>query len=104
MTMNKDVIRRGYPNPNYTEEDIRTEEEAELLTDVGLVTIEGDHYEKLVSKAAALDILTADIKNNINCGVRGYSMVDNDLVMAVTGMKTYKAAIEKMEEGKNGAD
>ena len=71
MTMNKDVIKRGYPNPNYTEEDIRTEEEAELLTDVGLVTIEGDHYEKLVSKAAALDILTADIKNNINCGVRG---------------------------------
>lgn len=70
-------IKRGYPNPNYTEEDILTEEEAELLADVGLVTIDADHYEELVSKAAALDILTSCIQ------ITG--KVDDDIVKAVTG-------------------
>ena len=97
-------IKRGYPNPNYTEEDILPTDEDFLKPLPLLVTVEVDHYEELVSKAAALDILTADIKNNINCGILGYSMVDSDLVMAVTGMKAHKAAIQKMEDGKNGAD
>jgi len=70
-------IKRGYPNPNYTENDILTEEEAELLADVGLVTIDADHYEELVSKAAALDILTSCIQ------ITG--KVDDDIVKAVTG-------------------
>ena len=70
-------IKRGYPNPNYTDGDILTEEEAELLADVGLVTIDADHYEELVSKAAALDILTADLKK------RG--SVNDEVVWAVTG-------------------
>lgn len=70
-------IKRGYPNPNYTEEDILTEEETELLADVGLVTIDADHYEELVSKAAALDILTSCIQ------ITG--KVDDDIVKAVTG-------------------
>lgn len=70
-------IKRGYPNPNYTEEDILTEEETELLAEVGLVTIDADHYEELVSKAAALDILTSCIQ------ITG--KVDDDIVKAVTG-------------------
>lgn len=68
--------KRGYPNPNYTEEDVMTEEEA-ILEEVGLVTLPVDHYEMLVSKAAALDILTADLKR------RG--SVNDDIVLAVTG-------------------
>lgn len=68
--------KRGYPNPNYTEDDVMTEEEA-ILEEVGLVTLPVDHYEMLVSKAAALDILTADLKR------RG--SVNDDIVLAVTG-------------------
>lgn len=68
--------KRGYPNPNYTEDDVMTEEEA-VLEEVGLVTLPVDHYEMLVSKAAALDILTADLKR------RG--SVNDDIVLAVTG-------------------
>ena len=68
--------KRGYPNPNYTEEDVMTEEEA-ILEEVGLVTLPVDHYEMLVSKAAAIDILTADLKR------RG--SVNDDIVLAVTG-------------------
>lgn len=88
-------IKRGYPNPNYTENDILTEEEAELLADVGLVTIDADHYEELVSKAAALDIIAADIKANID-SKKSYSRVNDSLVMAVTGMNTY--AVKKGED------
>lgn len=69
--------KRGYPNPNYTEADILTKEETELLAEVGLVTIDADHYEELVSKAAALDILTSCIQ------ITG--KVDDDIVKAVTG-------------------
>lgn len=68
--------KRGYPNPNYTEEDVMTEEEA-ILEEVGLVTLPVDHYEMLVSKSAAIDILTADLKR------RG--SVNDDIVLAVTG-------------------
>lgn len=68
--------KRGYPNPNYTEDDVLTEEEA-LEMEVGLVTIDAEHYEMLVAKAAALDILTADIRK------RGE--IHNEVVWAVTG-------------------
>ena len=73
-------IKRGYPNPNYTEEDILTgkvTEEDFLEMETGLVTIDADHYEELVSKAAALDILTADLKK------RG--SVNDEVVWVVTG-------------------
>lgn len=83
-------IKRGYPNPNYTEEDILHEEEAELNLGVGLVTIDADHYEELVSKAAALDILTADIKSKIDSSTAEYNLVNDSLVMAVTGTGAYK--------------
>ena len=80
-------IKRGYPNPNYTEKDVITEEEA-ILEEVGLVTLPVDHYEMLVSKAAALDIIAADIKANIDAK-KSYSRVNDSLVMAVTGMNAY---------------
>jgi hypothetical protein len=96
-------IKRGYPNPNYTDGDILTEEEAELLADVGLVTIDADHYEELVSKAAALDILTADIKSLIDSGESGYGLINDSLVLAVTGMGAYQRK-KKMEEKTDGQD
>lgn len=69
-------IKKGYPNPNYTDEDVITEEEA-ILEEVSLVTLPVDHYEMLVSKAAAHDILTGYIQ------ITG--KVDDELVKAVTG-------------------
>jgi len=87
-------IKRGYPNSNYTEEDVITEEEA-ILEEVGLVTLPVDHYEMLVSKAAALDIIAADIKANID-SKKSYSRVNDSIVMAVTGMNAY--AVKKGED------
>ena len=66
---------RGYPNPNYTEENIRSVEELEEIADV--VMIDTDHYEELVAKASALDMLTAAIKT--------MGSVDENIVRAVTG-------------------
>lgn len=80
--------KRGYPNPNYTEEDVMTEEEA-ILEEIGLVTLPVDHYEELVSKAAALDILTSCIQ------ITGE--VDNDIVKAVTGTITKVDMVPKTE-------
>ena len=79
--------KRGYPNPNYTDKDVITEEEA-TLEEVSLVTLPVDHYEMLVSKAAALDIIAADIKANIDAK-KSYSRVNDSIVMAVTGMNAY---------------
>lgn len=98
-------IKRGYPNPNYTEEDILTgkvTEEDFLELDPGLVTVEADHYEELVSKAAALDILTADIKSLIDSGESGYGLINDSLVLAVTGMGAYQRKKKMEEEKKDG--
>ena len=93
-------IRRGYPNPNYTAEDIQeTAEELDLHP--GYVTIEADHYEELVSKAAALDILTADIKSRIDSLESDYNMINDSLVLAATGMGAYQRK-KKMEGMKDG--
>lgn len=85
-------IKRGYPNPNYTEEDILTgkvTEENFLELDPGLVTVEADHYEELVSKAAALDILTSCIQ------ITG--KVDDEIVKAVTGTIAKVEMVPKTE-------
>ena len=84
--------KRGYPNPNYTEEDILSEEEAELLEEIGMVTVDVDRYEKLVAKAAALDILTASIQRKGD--------IDDDVVLAVTGAIPSKE-IEELKRDKD---
>lgn len=85
-------IKRGYPNPNYTEEDILTgkvTEEDFLELETGLVTVEADHYEELVSKAAAHDILTSYIQIT--------RKVDDELVKAVTGTIAKVEMVPKTE-------
>ena len=101
-------IKRGYPNPNYTEEDILTgkvTEETLLEMAPYMVMIDADRYEKLISKAAALDILTAQI--------RATGAVNEDVVMAVTGTHEVQEFVPKSEadsyfnwymEQKNKAD
>lgn len=85
-------IKRGYPNPNYTEEDILTgkvTEEDFLELAPKLVAVEADHYEELVSKAAALDILTGHIR------ITG--KVDDEVVKAVTGTIAKVEMVPKTE-------
>lgn len=77
-------IKRGYPNPNYTAEDV--DEYLEEPT----VTLPSSMFFELASKATALDILRADIKANID-NKKAYEQVNTSLVLAVTGMNTYKA-------------
>ncbi len=69
--------------------------EAELETMQVMVSL--DHYEELVRKAAALDLLTADIRLRIDQG-ETYGVVSDSLVMAVTGMSKYKA-MKRAETG-----
>lgn len=76
-------IKRGYPNPNYTAEDV--DEYLEEPT----VTLPSSMFFELASKATALDILRADIKANID-NKKAYEHVNTSLVLAVTGMNTYK--------------
>ena len=85
-------IKRGYPNPNYTEEDILTgkvTEETLLELAPYMVMIDTDRYEKLISKAAALDILTAQIR------ITGE--VNEDVARAVTGTLNAKEFVPKSE-------
>ena len=84
---------RGYPNPNYSDRDVGLppiEMNAQIC-------IDDNEYRELVSKAAALDILTADLKRKIDYG-HSYSLVDDDLVLAVTGMNVYQAKKKAEEE------
>ena len=76
-------IKRGYPNPNYTDEDV--DEYIEEPT----VTLPASMFFELASKATALDILRADIKANFD-SPKAYQNVNPSLVLAVTGMNTYK--------------
>ena len=82
---------RGYPNPNYTEDDIMTEEEMEEL---GMVYVDLEHYEELVSKAAKFDILAENIHST--------GRVDDDVVRAVVNV-TPEEAVQKLSGEKDRA-
>ena len=71
--------KRGYPNPNYTDEDVMAEpvEVKEEITIDETVVISPDKFERLCAKAAALDILTAAVSRK--------GEVNADIVWAVTG-------------------
>ena len=78
---------RGYPNPNYTKEDVMAD--GEILEEIGLVTLETDHYEELVSKAAMFDCLASAIKS--------MGKVDDDVVRAITGTVSNEPMVPKKE-------
>lgn len=71
--------KRGYPNPDYTEEDIMKEpvEMKEEITIDETVVISPDKFQQLCAKAAALDILTARIKF--------MGKIEDEIVFACTG-------------------
>ena len=75
----------GYPNPNYDPHSIETKD-IKINT---YITLEDSEYRELVVKAAALDILTAQI--------RATGAVNEDVVMAVTGTHEVQEFVPKSE-------
>lgn len=90
-------IKRGYPNPNYTDEDIQDGIPLEMNAEI---MIDDKEYRELVAKAAALDILTADIKSKIDTGDSDYNLVNDAVVLSVTGMAAYKRMKDFETKGK----
>ena len=90
-------IKRGYPNPNYTDEDIQDGIPLEMNAEI---MIDDKEYRELVAKAAALDILTADIKSQIDTGASDYNLVNDAVVLSVTGMAAYKRMKDFETKGK----
>lgn len=62
------------------------------------INVELEHYEELVAKAKAFDIITEDIKSKIDIGVSDYSLVNETVVLAVTGMQAYKRIKNQNQE------
>ena len=62
------------------------------------INVELEHYEELVAKAKAFDIITEDIKSKIDTGVSDYSLVNETVVLAVTGMRAYKRIKNQNQE------
>jgi len=79
--------KRGYPNPNYNEEDILPGAPLEVKAEV---MIDDKDYRELVLKAGLFDLITANIKAAIDYG-HHYSEVDDSFILAITGMDAYKA-------------
>ena len=73
--------------------------EGEVLKMESEVLMEDNEYRELCSKATALDILAADLKAKIDYGYN-YNLVNDDLVLAVTGMGAYKRKKEFEERQK----
>ena len=77
--------KRGYPNPNYTEEDVLPGVPLEVNSELIL----SDELIEFIQKAAALDILSAAVKAT--------GKVDDDLVRAITGTLTDEPMVPKKE-------
>ena len=77
--------KRGYPNPNYTEEDILPgcpmEVKSELILD--------DQIIQYIQKAAMFDCLASAVKLT--------GKVDDDLVKALTGNMSQEEMVPKKE-------
>ena len=96
----KPNIKTGYPNPNYTEEDIREGVPLEMNAEI---MIDDKEYRELVAKASAFDIITAEIKSRIDYdNISEYHLVDDDMILQITGMAAYRR--QKMWEEKQKAE
>jgi hypothetical protein len=86
----------------------------EIISDE-VITIAKEEYDALRRKAQCLDIIEADIRMKIDQGENGYSLINDDLILLLTGMKAYQrdklrevarraAARLKAQTGKDEAD
>lgn len=68
-----------------------------------VIAIQKSEYDELRRKANVLDILEADIRMKSDEGKEDYSLVDDDLVMLLTGMKAYQMEKRRVEAKRNAA-
>lgn len=68
-----------------------------------VITIQKSEYDELRRKANVLDILEADIRMKSDEGKKDYSLVDDDLVLLLTGMKAYQLDKRRAEARRNAA-
>ena len=61
----------------------------EIIADKA-IAISKVEYDVLRRKANVFDILEADIRMKIDEGEAGYSLIDDDLILLLTGMKAYQ--------------
>ncbi len=68
-----------------------------------VITIQKSEYDELRRKANVLDILEADIRMKIDNGAEGYSLINDDLILLLTGMKAYQLEKRRAEAKRNAA-
>lgn len=68
-----------------------------------VIAIQKSEYDELRRKANVLDILEADIRMKSDEGEEDYSLVDDDLVLLLTGMKAYQMEKRRVEAKRNAA-
>lgn len=69
----------------------------------GAIIIDKDEYDMLRRKAQCLDIIEADIRMKIDQGENGYSLINDDLILLLTGMKAYQLDKRLAEARRNAA-
>lgn len=74
----------------------------EIIADKA-IAISKVEYDILRRKANVFDILEADIRMKIDEGEAGYSLIDDDLILLLTGMKAYQLEKRRAEEVENVA-
>ena len=74
----------------------------EIIADKA-IAISKVEYDILRRKANVFDILEADIRMKVDEGEAGYSLIDDDLILLLTGMKAYQLEKRRAEEVENVA-
>ena len=70
-----------------------------------VIIVAKKEYDELRRKANAMDILEADIRMKIDGKASSYELIDDDLVLLLTGMKAYQMekrraeALNRKDEG-----
>lgn len=67
------------------------------------ITIAKEEYDMLRRKAQCLDIIEADIRMKIDQGENGYSLINDDQILLLTGMKAYQLDKRLAEARRNAA-
>ena len=70
----------------------------EITADETIILDKGE-YDMLRRKAQCFDIIEADIRMKIDQDENGYSLIDDDLILLLTGMKAYQLD-KRLEEAK----
>ena len=68
-----------------------------------VIAIQKSEYDELRRKAQFLDIIEADIRMKIDQGENGYSLINDDLILLLTGMKAYQLVKRLAEARRNAA-